>query len=466
MRLFSNISNLYQKIVTEDDDEKELNSERFGETITPNMRALRLSMTVADYLLSMNIPASDVAAMALTITDRYCQRKVAIEIIASVLMFSQYRGDDREPLTLIHAITPRTVNSSLIQSIQEIVDEIHDGELSLDDAEVKLEKILEKPKTYPQWVLSIGSASISAGVAALLSASLQIVAMSFLAGGLISFVLLALAKHRIPTFFAQVAAAAIATLVAAGVTWLGGHGVGIFVGVDPNLIIIGGIIMLVSGLAFVGSFEDAIDEYYLTASSRILQVVMLTAGIVVGIVVGLYIAKYLGISMSVNTDKRLSDTVGWQYVGVAMLAAGYSLSVNSRVSGILLAVLISVGGWAIYAATAPIFSPIAASFIAAAAVGASAALIARWLRIPSVTLTTAGIIALVPGLTLFNGLMAAVVGANDNTPSLDAGVLILSNALFLAISIAAGATFGNLVARPLRRTLIRAQNALPRRKLN
>ena len=142
MRLFSNISNLYQKIVTEDDEEKEVNSERFGETITPNMRALRLSMTVADYLLSMNIPASDVAAMALTITDRYCQRKVAIEIIASVLMFSQYRGDDREPLTLIHAITPRTVNSSLIQSIQEIVDEIHDGELSLDDAEVKLEKKL------------------------------------------------------------------------------------------------------------------------------------------------------------------------------------------------------------------------------------------------------------------------------------------------------------------------------------
>lgn len=465
MRLFSDMSNLYQKIVLAKDEEKEIDTERFGETITPNMRALRLSMTVADYLLSMNIPASDVASTSLIVTNRYCKRKVAIEIIASVLMFSQYRGDNREPLTLIRTITPRAVNSSLVQSIEDTVEEIHNGKLSLDEAEIKLEKILEKPKVYPQWALSAGSASISAGVAALLSASIQIIVMSFLAGGLITYVLLLLAKYRVPTFFAQVAAATIATLVAAGVTWMGNNGVAIFQGVDPNLIIIGGIIMLVSGLAFVGSFEDAIDEYYITAASRILQVVMLTAGIVVGIVVGLYIAKYVGINMSVNTDKRLSDVMGWQYLGVALLAAGYALSVNSRLTGIMLAALIGVGGWAVFVATAPIFSSIAASFIAATAVGVAATLVARWLRVPSVTLTTAGIISLVPGLTLFNGLMAVVVGASDSDPSLDAGVLILSNALFLAISIAAGATFGNLIARPLRRTLIRAQNALPRRKL-
>lgn len=455
----------YRKVVLPEDESEELVEERFGETITPNMRALRLSMTVADYLLSMGVPASDVAGTALNITNRYCKRKVSIEIIATVLMFSQDRGNEREPLTLIRALTPRATNSALVQSIQDIADDIHKGKLPLDDAEKRLEKLLEHPKSYPQWVLSIGSASISAGVGALLSGSPLIIALSFVVGGLISYMLLALTKLRIPTFFIQVIAAVIATLVATFVTWLGNHGVDYLQGLDPNLIIIGGIVMLVAGLAIVGAVEDAIDEYYVTANSRILQVVMLTAGIVFGIVVGLFIAKNLGVHMTINTNKPVYTIVGWQYIGAIIIAAGYALSVNTRLRGIILAGLIGAGGWAVYATTAPLFSPIAASFIAATAVGAGGALLSRWLRTPPTTMITAGIISLVPGLSLFNGLMVLVIGTTGSGTSLDSGALILMNALLLALSIAAGATLGNLVARPIHRTLVHAHSSLPRSKL-
>lgn len=459
------MSTFYQKVILPEDDSKELVAERFGETITPNMRALRLSMTVADYLLSMGVPASDVTDTSLKITNRYCKRKVSIEIIATVLMFSQDRGNEREPLTLIRALTARATNSALVQSIQDIADDIHKGKLSLDDAEKRLEKLLENQKSYPQWVLSLGSAAISAGVGALLSGSLLIIALSFVVGGLVSYMLLVLTKLRIPTFFIQVVAAAIATLVAAGVTWLGNNGVEYLRGLDPNLIIIGGIVMLVAGLAIVGAVEDAIDEFYVTANSRILQVTMLTAGIVFGIVVGLFIAKNLGIHMTINTDKPVYDIVGWQYVGAIVIAAGYALSVNTKLRGIILAGLIGAGGWAVYATTAPIFAPIAASFIAAASVGVGAALLSRWLRTPPTTMITAGIIALVPGLSLFNGLMVLVIGTTGSTISLEPGILTLMNALLLALAIAAGATLGNLIARPIHRTLVHAQDALPRRTL-
>jgi uncharacterized membrane protein YjjP (DUF1212 family) len=459
------MNTFYRKVVLPEERNEEVIAERFGETITPNMRALRLSMTVGDYLLSMGVPASDVAGTSLDITNRYCKRKVSIEIIATVLMFSQDRGNDREPLTLIRAITPRATNSALVQSIQDIADDIHKGKLPLDEAEKKLEKILENPKSYPQWVLSAGSAAISAGVGALLSGSPLIIALSFVVGGLISYLLLVLSKLHIPAFFIQVVAAAIATLVAAFVTWLGNHGVDYFQALDPNLIIIGGIVMLVAGLAIVGAVEDAIDEYYVTANSRILQVVMQTAGIVFGIVVALFVAKNLGVHMTINTNKPVYDIVGWQYIGAIIIAAGYALSVNTRLRGIILAGLIGAGGWAVYVTTAPIFSPLAASFIAAAAVGVGAALLSRWLRTPPTTMITAGIIALVPGLSLFNGLMVLIIGTTGTTVHLDSGALILMNALLLALSIAAGATLGNLIARPVQRTLVRAQNALPRRKL-
>jgi uncharacterized membrane protein YjjP (DUF1212 family) len=177
MSTFSRFNNLFKKITLPEVAVNENIAERLGETITPNMRALRLSMTVADYLLSMNIPASNVADISLTITDRYCERKVSIEIIATLLMFSQDRGNDREPLTLIRSMTPRRVNSSLMQSIQDVTDDIHAGKLPLGEAEKRLEKVLTTPKKYPQWVLSAGSASISAGVGALLSGSPLIIAL-------------------------------------------------------------------------------------------------------------------------------------------------------------------------------------------------------------------------------------------------------------------------------------------------
>ena len=52
--------------------------DRFDETISPNMRALRLSMTVADTLIAMGVSVADVVSMSLDITDSYCQAKSAV----------------------------------------------------------------------------------------------------------------------------------------------------------------------------------------------------------------------------------------------------------------------------------------------------------------------------------------------------------------------------------------------------
>jgi len=464
MSIFSDISTFYRKVVMPEDETKDMIAERLGETITPNMRALRLSMTVADYLLSMNVAVSDVTDVALSITDRYCERKVSVEIIATVLMFSQDRGNDREPLTLIRPMTPRAVNSSLLQEVQDIAYDIHKGKLSLSKAEVRLEKLLTAPKSYPQWVRSIGSGALSAGIVAVLSNSPIIIGLAFLVGVIISYIPVLLSKHRIPPFFVQVVATIVATLIAALVTWLGNNGVGWLQGIDPNLIIIGGIVLLVAGLSIVAAVEDALDEYYITANARILRVILLTAGIVVGIIVGLSIAKALGVTMVVSTESRVYTDVVLQLFGAAAVAAGYALSVNTRFGGILLAGLVGAGGWGIYLLSAPAFGQVAASFMAAGAVGIGAGLLARWLRTPPTIMVTAGIIALVPGLSLFNGLMALVVGVGESG-SLTVASIILLNALFAALAIAAGASFGNLVARPIKRTFARAHNALPRRKL-
>ncbi|MEO6761741.1 MAG: threonine/serine exporter family protein [Candidatus Saccharimonadales bacterium] len=465
MKLFNNIGSFLREITDPDETPDELLAERYGETITPNMRALRLAMTVADYLLSMGVPVSDVVGTALDITGRYCKRKVSIDISSTVMMFSQYRGNDREPLTLIRTSVARSVNSSTIQSLEEISHDIHAGKLSLEQAEKQLEDVLDNPKQRPLWLVTVGNGAISAGVGALLSGSLLIIAATFIVGGFISYVLVKLAARQMPTFFVQVVAATISTIVAATLTWLGNHGVSQLAGLNPNLIIIGGIVMLVSGLAIVGAVEDAIDEYYVTAMARILRIVMMTAGIIVGIALGLFVAKHIGVHMVVNTNAPLLNTLSWQYVGAIMIAAGYALSVHARLKGIILAGLIGAASWGVFVLASANFSSVVSSFIAATVVGGVATLLSRLLRTPSTIMITAGIIPLVPGLTLFNGLMVLIIGNTDTNIQVGSGSSLLLTALLIALAIAAGATLGNLIARPIRRTLVRAQNALPRRNL-
>jgi len=118
--------------------------------------------------------------------------------------------------------------------------------------------------------------------------------------------------------------------------------------------------------------------------------------------------------------------------------------------------------WSTYQAIASFapLSTIIASGIAAVFVGIVATLLSRVWRTPSSALMTAGIVPLVPGLTLYNGLFA-LVGNTGSTSTFNEASLTLFVAALIALAIASGVSLGHLVARPVRRTLVRARNALP-----
>lgn len=187
----------------------------------------------------------------------------------------------------------------------------------------------------------------------------------------------------------------------------------------------------------------------------------MTAGIVTGVMIGLYIATQLGISMRLDTATPVYNAISWQLVGAVLIAAGYALSIQSRFKGILMAGAMGALSWYLFAVLNDSISSVAASGVAAAISAGAATLVSRWLQTPSVTLITAGIIPLVPGLSLFNGLMQIIQDTSMGA-SIDQGIVMLLNALLIALAIAAGASFGNLVTRPLRHTLVRMRNALPR----
>src|SRR5690606_25005933 len=134
-----------------------------SEKLTPNMRALRLAMTAGDVLLGMGIPASRVVSRCLDITEAYCKLPVHVDINSNVIMLSQIRGVEKEPLTLIRPVVERSVNNMTIQRVQHLIYRIRTKGLNLREAEAELDRIIKQPSTYPQWLTTTGSAGIAAG---------------------------------------------------------------------------------------------------------------------------------------------------------------------------------------------------------------------------------------------------------------------------------------------------------------
>ena len=163
-------------------------------------------------------------------------------------------------------VQPDDIDYSKVREVARLEERIRGG-LPIDEATRAFDRIQEAPHRYPQWVAMIGNAGVSAGAA--VHHIVEDHPATFLTGLIVDRMLAAMEHWRVPPFFQQFAGAGLITLVAAGITEAAAQGVTLFVGVDPTLVVVGGIVMLVAGMTIVGAAQDAIDQFYVTASARL-----------------------------------------------------------------------------------------------------------------------------------------------------------------------------------------------------
>ena len=437
-------------------------TENVSKTLTPNLRALRMAMTASDLLLSMGVSANSVVSRALDITEAYCDQPVTVTISYNLLTISQVRGISDEPLTLIRPIPMRDINNMTVQAVQQLIYEIRKGQHTLDEAEAKLDNILNKPKAYPSWIPPLANAAIAPTVVLMFTTNWRVVLVTAILAILVDRLLVGLARQAMAPFFRQVIASFFVTMSAAVIAWLArDHHIQFFEGMNPTTIVVGGIFLLISGLAFVGSVQDALEEYYLTATARLMRVVMLTAGIVVGILIGLYTANKLGIDIAVSPDPLALAPLHFQVIGGALAAAAYALATHTRLRAVIWTALLAGGALSImYASRHLDISVIPASGVAAGCVALVAALFSRLWRAPASGVIACGILPLVPGLALYTSLMQ-LISYPPGDELFFRGVGTFTTGLATALSIATGASFGYMLGRPLHRHLTYKRNLTP-----
>lgn len=421
------------------------------------MRALRLALQVSDVLLSMGVSARDVVVAGTTITDTYCLRRAEVDVNSITITISQDRGINEEPLTLISRHTVRNVNNLMVQQAEELVRAVSNG-LHLDQAEARMHALLERPPGYRPWIIRAATAAIGPAVVLSYTTNPVILLTTLLVCIAVDRLAALLTRYQIPPFFCQIAASALVIVGASALDSWGSQVLPQLAGNGARLIAVGGIVMLVAGLASVAAAQDAIDEFYLTAAARCFKVVMLTSGIVVGIVLALMIVSKLGTSVVRVPENPipLNNTV-LQVVAVLLIACLFAISTQSSKATIAWACVISGLAWVVTVRMGEdAASVIIGRGFAAVLVGFLAALVARRFRSPGIAIATAAIVPFVPGMRLYQGLMQ-LVNHPPGTPYFETGLATLFTALSIALAIATGVSLGTIIGRPVHRRLAHAK---------
>lgn len=410
-----------------------------------------LTLRIGEAMLSTGGSAADVTATMLRLTSAYGIRSAHVDITFTSVEISIHRGLDEDPLSVLRVVSTRAPDYSRLQQVQKTVDRVTGrGEPDHEPPDVAearrdLERALRQPHPYRHWVVTAATALLAAGVVALFDSGPM---TWLLAGATAAFVEMTkrvLSKAGVAAFFIQAVCASVATIPVALLYWGRVHGVDPLGGDPPSLVAIAGIIVLLAGLSAMGAAKDALDGFYITAGARGLEVVMMTAGIAVGITLTLGVAQELGVPIAISPNFATNPNVVVATAAAGLIGLAFALTTYAPPRAVLAAALVAVLGWL----TLELVSSVAPSTgvavaVAAGVVGLAGYLTYRMIRVPELAITTAGIVAMLPGLAIYRALNAMM---NSETAS----VLTAANEMFSAIGIglglAAGISLGGFLAR-------------------
>ncbi|GGM24944.1 threonine/serine exporter ThrE family protein [Promicromonospora citrea] len=416
------------------------------------LRALDLAMRVGEQMFAVGASAHEVTLAVTRVAEAYGLHGVHVDVTYTSIALSYQRSGEGWPHTLLRVVRVAAPDHTKLQRLQALLVDI-DGGLDLDEARARFRAIRRVPFRYRPQVVVVARALLTVGVSILSGGTATVAALTFVAALAAASTQSGLARLRVPSFFSQIAGAFVTTVVAVAVSALAAAGVEPFTGIRPSIIVASGIVLMLSGLTVVGAAQDAIDGFALTAAGRILDLTLQTLGLVVGILAGLELGSVLGYRMTLPDGPLPLGPLPGQVAGAVIIAVSVALFNGAGLRIVVISALlgsITALGYDAAASLAGLHVA-AASGVAALVASFVGVLVAHNLHVPSVAVTTAAIVPLVPGGAVFYGLLGMVHA--DPASGAPGGASSLVLAASVGLALAAGASLGIYLGTPVRATL-------------
>ncbi|WP_084703839.1 threonine/serine exporter family protein [Phaeacidiphilus oryzae] len=408
-------------------------------------RVLDVALRLGEALLARQAGSADTADSVLAAARAYGVPEPQVCVTGDTITLSVPRGVPGAPVTAMWLVPSRSPDYSRLYEATELAQRIAAERPPLDQVEPELVELAKGGHRYARWVSTAALAVMAASMSLLLGAGALVVLVAGVTTALIDRVGRALNARRVPLFFQQVIGAALATGVTVALDAAGR----LPSGTGPSLVVAANIAVLLSGLATVGTVQDAITGYLLTATSRGVEILLSSIGVLIGVSIAVRCGVFAGVDVRVTPElpvalvsvptRMLAGAVGAGAAAIANYAPFRAAAAAGAAgaAGSLLYLLATVVG----------ANTVAASFAAALGIGLAGALCARRLRVPPLVIVMAGIFPLVPGLSLYRGFVDLSTG--QYLPGMSA----LVTASGIAIALGCGVVLGPQLAPALRREI-------------
>ena len=412
--------------------------------------AIELAMRVGDLLASSGASAKDTVVMMRRVCHSYGLFRAQLDVNSNMILASYYPGEGMPPFTAMRSVSPVVSNLTKVYAVNDLVREISRG-LTISKATKRFDRIRKDEPPYHPLLAALAAGGISMSVQLFYTTSIKMLVLALITGFLVNRFVHLLRNWGLPTLFQQLFGGWLVIAFAAGFAWLNTHPSLAFLGyISPTTLAVGCIFQLVVGARFVAGVQDAIDGFYVTATARILEVVMLTSGLLVGLLSGLGVVRRLGIDIHLRTAALTPGSPTLQLIAATLTAVLWAIASFANLRTLLVTAIVTLIARGTYllvleldasSVVASFAGPMVAAFIATI-------IVRRFWQIPGFAVINAMGIPFVPGMLLYLGLLQ-VVGSSSAESDLNTGAATLGMAAAIALAISAGASLGVFLGRPV-----------------
>ena len=418
-------------------------------------KVLDLALRIGEILLSSGAGAADVTATMLGVTTHLGLRNADVDVTFTLLRMSYQPDPDEMPVLLTRNITQRDLDYDDLTRTQQLVDDVLQDRVDVTEARARVARINSTNHYLPRWAVVLGSGVVGGGIALILGGGVLVTLVATIAGCLITVLMRTLNKQRWPMFYQQIAGGLLATLLALGTASVDQ----LFdQRVDTSLVITASIVLLLSGIGFMGAIQDALSGFYITAGARIIEALLATAGLIAGVSAGLALAPTLGVSLvgvrPGGAELAAAPVVPVVLIGAMVSACAFAFTCYAPWRALPAIAMSTLLGHLVFLTVQdPQASMPWAAACAAITIGLVSYAISGRVGVPPLVVVVPALVPMLPGLLIYRGL--SYMSEGDTL-----GILQLSAAAATTIALAAGVIMGEYVAQPLTRNARRIEDRL------
>ncbi|PNL17353.1 hypothetical protein CEQ11_003720 [Micrococcus sp. FDAARGOS_333] len=404
---------------------------------------LDFALKLGETMFSFGASSMDVESSIIVVTQAFGIHEIEIDLTNQAISLNYAPDSSRGevPYTLQRVVRSWSTNFAGLGLLHRLVEEIADGETTRAEAQRRLVEIRRTPKPFPAWSEVIMAGVFCGLFVPFIGGTWRGALVGMVSTWIVFWLKIKVEKRGLPEIFSTMLGSFLATTIALTL-----HAVN--VGIDPSLVIAGGIMILLPSSRFVAAVQDAINGFPLTAAGRLTSALLGYMGLMGGIMIGVIGSEIAGLPtldlaeaptgselpaivlMLLVACAAMSDSIVEQATWKALIASGLVASA-------------AYGVWLLFdgIGTGPRLTPA----IAAMAVGFLGRIAALRLGFPQIVVVLPSMLFLLPGLAIFRALYEFTVESGSTL----LGVAGIFNATVVVAAIAGGVVFGDILARPL-----------------